>query len=262
VTSSVDANSRTDILLSVIMPVRNDAPSVNVMARILTAIIEVPCELIVVYDDPDDTTVPILDSLMPSYGNLRGLLNRRGRGVFNAVVAGVEAAHGRYVLIYAADEIGPVLAIAAMIRLMEQGCDFISATRYKGGGRRYGGSTIGHILSYTANRLFGLCSCTALSDCTTGMKMFRREVFGQLNLSGEGDGWSCAFEMAIRAQLLPLRLGEVSVVSIDRLFGGASTFSAGHWMISYLRWFAYGLRRLPPWRNPRPRLAFPTQHYV
>jgi hypothetical protein len=51
-------------------------------------------------------------------------------------------------------------------------------------------------------------------------------------------------------------------VSIDRLFGGASTFSAGHWMISYLRWFAYGLRRLPPWRNPRPRLAFPTQHYV
>jgi hypothetical protein len=64
--------------------------------------------------------------------------------------------------------------------------------------------------------------------------------------------------MAIEAQLLDLRLGEVSVVSIDRLFGGQSTFRPLPWILSYSRWFVYGMRRLPPWRRPRPKLAFRT----
>ena len=40
-----------DLVLSIILPVRNDAPSVNVMVRILSALIEVPFEILVVYDD-------------------------------------------------------------------------------------------------------------------------------------------------------------------------------------------------------------------
>src|SRR5262249_62380068 len=73
-------------------------------------------------------------------------------------------------LIYAADEIGPVLAISRMLRLIDQGCEFVSAPRYAGGGRRYGGSLLGHFLSLAGNTLFRLCSATALSDSTTGMK--------------------------------------------------------------------------------------------
>lgn len=251
-----------DILLSVIMPVRNDAPSVNVMARILDVMIEVPCELIVVYDDPSDTTIPVIASLSPGVRSLKGLLNTRGRGVFNAIASGVEAARGEYVLIYAADEIGPVLAIREMVDLMQRGCDFISATRYTNGGKRYGGSILGHILSKTANWMFCKLSCTALSDCTTGFKMFRRDLFPQLAVEGKGSGWSFAFEMAVKAQLLPIRLGEVAIVSIDRLFGGTSTFRPGPWIASYLGWFWYGLKMLPPWRKPRPRLAFPVGGYA
>ncbi len=254
--------TETELALSVVMPVRDDAPSVNVMTRILSVMIEVPCEIIVVYDDPNDTSAPVVKRLEPKYPSLRGVLNSRGRGVLNAVTAGVEAARGTYVLIYAADEVGPVLAIEPMLRLMRQGCDLVSATRYAGGGKRYGGSLLGHVLSYTANLLFRLLTATALSDCTTGMKMFRREIFRRLELSGTGSGWSFAFEMAIEAQLLDLKLGEVSIVSIDRLFGGQSTFRPLPWILSYARWFVYGMRKLPPWRRPRPRLAFPTVAYL
>jgi dolichol-phosphate mannosyltransferase len=248
----------TELVLSVVMPVRDDAPSVNVMTRILSVMIEVPCEIIVVYDDPDDTTIPVVKSLAAKYPVLKGVLNSRGRGVLNAVTTGIDVARGKCVLIYAADEIGPVLAIESMLRLMQKGCDLVSATRYAAGGKRYGGSFVGHVLSYAANRLFGLFTATALSDSTTGMKMFRRELFHRLKLSHQGSGWSFAFAMAIEAQLLDLRLGEVSVVSIDRLFGGQSTFRPLPWILSYSRWFVYGMRRLPPWRRPRPKLAFPT----
>ena len=80
--------------------------------------------------------------------------NTRGRGILNALRAGVEAAQGKYVLIFAADEVGPVLAIDDMIALMDAGCEFVSCTRYAHGGRRLGGSWIGGVLSRLANRLF------------------------------------------------------------------------------------------------------------
>jgi hypothetical protein len=72
--------SDTDLVLSVVMPVRDDAPSVSVMTRILSVLIEVPCEIIVVYDDPDDTTIPVVKALAARYPVLKGALNSRGRG--------------------------------------------------------------------------------------------------------------------------------------------------------------------------------------
>jgi len=250
--------SKSPLTLSIIVPVRNDAPSVNVMVRILSSIVDVPNEIIVVYDDPDDICIPVIEQLCVRYSNLRGVHNDRARGLVPALEAGVKAASGEYVLIYAADEIGPILAIQEMLHAMESGCEFVSATRYAGGGRRYGGSLLGHALSRAANFAFGLCSATAFSDCTTGIKMFRREIFERLKPVG-GAGWSCAFEMAIRAQLLGVRLGEVPIVSIDRLFGGQSTFEPIPWILAYFKVFLWGVAHLPPWYSPKPRLAVPRK---
>jgi hypothetical protein len=44
-----------------------------------------------------------------------------------------------------------------------------------------------------------------------------------------------------------LRLGEVPLVSIDRLFGGKSSFRLGPWLVEYLRWFVWGFRKT--WGN-------------
>jgi hypothetical protein len=96
------------------------------------------------------------------------------------------------------------------------------------------------------------------------MKMFRRDVFQRLNLTGVGGrgGWSCAFEMSIRAQLLGLKLGEVPIVSIDRLFGGESTFRPLPWMLAYSKVFVWGAIQMPPWYNPRPQLALQREPRV
>jgi len=261
-TGARQADAHSSPVLSVVVPVRNDAPSVQVMVPILRAVIEVPNELLVVYDEPDDACVPVIERLRERFPTLRGIRNDSARGLLPALQVGVTAARGQYVLIYAADEIGPVLAISRMLRLMDQGCEFVSATRYAGGGRRYGGSWLGHFLSLAGNILFRLCSATALSDSTTGMKMFRRDVFPNLKLTGIGKGWSCAFEMSIRAQLLGLKLGEVPIVSIDRLFGGESTFQPIPWIVAYSKVFLWGTIQMPPWYTPRPRLALPREPRV
>jgi len=187
--------------------------------------------------------LPAVEAMMPAYPELRPVRNRLERGVLNALRAGIGEARGRYVLIFAADEVGPVLAIDDMLNLMEGRCDFVSCTRYAYGGRRLGGSWIGGLLSRTANRWFCRLSGLGLTDATTGIKMFRRELFETLKLEARPIGWAVTFEMAIKAQLAGLTLGEVPIVSIDRLYGGKSTFVLGPWVVEYFRWFWWGLRR-------------------
>ena len=228
--------------LTILMPVRNEGINLRIMLKMLRAIVDVPYEVLIVHDTPDDDSLQVLADV-PESQVVRAVHNTRGRGVVNAIRAGVDEAAGRYVLIFAADEVGPVLAIEDMLALMDQGCDFVSCTRYAHGGRRLGGSMMGGALSRLANRLFHWLAGSVLSDCTTGIKMFRRDQFSRLDLQARPIGWAVAFEMSIKAQLIGLTLGEVPIISIDRLYGGKSTFRLGPWTGEYMRWFLWGLRR-------------------
>ena len=230
--------------LTVLVPVRNEGLNLRVMLKVLRAVVEVPHEVLIVHDDANDDGVALVRSLPEGFAHVRAIHNTLGRGVINAFHAGIAQARGERVLIFAADEVGPVLAIDDMLKLMDEGCEFVSCTRYAHGGRRLGGSLVGGMLSRLANRLFHALAGSALSDATTGIKMFRRADFARFNLAARPVGWAVAFELAIKAQLLGLALGEVPIVSVDRLFGGTSTFRLGPWTAEYLRWFLWGMRRL------------------
>jgi dolichol-phosphate mannosyltransferase len=238
--------------ISILLPVRNEGINLRIMLKILRAVLEIEHEVLVICDDPSDTSIPAVKEMQPSYPNLRLVHNRLGRGVTNAIRAGVDAAWGEYILIFAADEVGPVLAIEDMLTLIREGTDFVSCTRYAHGGRRLGGSLVGQVLSRSANLLFRWVSGCVLTDATTGIKMMRRSVYYQLSLSARPVGWAVAFEMSMKAQLAGLRIGEVPIISIDRLYGGESTFRLGPWVMEYLRWFLWGAVRLrrQPVRSP------------
>jgi glycosyltransferase involved in cell wall biosynthesis len=240
--------SEMSMELSILLPVRNEGINLKIMLKILRAVVEVDHEVLVICDSPEDASIKVVEPLQKEYGNLRLIHNDLGRGVVNAIRAGVRNACGRFILIFAADEVGPVLAIDDMLALMNQGCDFVSCTRYAHKGRRLGGSWIGGILSRLANRLLHFLCGSVLTDSTTGIKMFRRSVFDRLNLESKPVGWVVALEMAIKAQLSGLELGEVPIVSIDRLYGGQSTFRLGPWFLEYLSWFLWGCYQLR-WAN-------------
>lgn len=230
--------------ISVLLPVRNEGINLKIMLKILRAVLEIDHEVLVVCDDAADTSIPVVEEMQQLYPNLRLVVNRHGRGVTNAIRAGVEAACGEYILIFAADEVGPVLAIEDMLELMHGGVDFVSCTRYAHGGRRLGGSVLGQILSRAANRLFHWLSGCVLTDATTGIKMMRRSAYDKLNLNARPVGWAVAFEMSMKAQFAGMKLGEVPIISVDRLYGGESTFRPGPWTLEYLRWFLWGVRHL------------------
>src|SRR3989338_1677461 len=143
----MENNLQKNLKLSILMPVRNEGVNIEIMLKFLRAVIEIDHEIIIIYDDLNDDSIPVVKRLQSQYPNLRLLHNNLARGVTNAIKAGINACFGEYVLIFAVDEVGPVLAIDDMIRLMDEGCDFVSCTRYAKGGRRLGGSLICCILS-------------------------------------------------------------------------------------------------------------------
>lgn len=254
-------NSSDPPLLSVLLPVRNEEMNLRVMLRIIKTVLDTPHEVLVIHDTLGDRSIPIVREAQPTYPGLRLVHNRMGRGVINAIRAGVAEARSDIITILCADDTGPVLVVDDMLALMrEENCDFVSCTRYAYGGRRLGGSLVGGILSRTANWLFHRVARSPFTDATTGCKMFRKKVFGPLQLESRPIGWAFAFEMAIKVQQLGISLGEVPLVSIDRLFGGQSSFKLGPWLVEYLRWFLWGLRRTlarGTWKRPPIHVRVP-----
>ena len=235
--------------LTVLFPVRNEGITIKIAAQVLLAVVDSPLEILIVYDSLDDQSVPYVKELESLYPQVRGILNNNGSGVARAIEAGVQQATSEIILISVVDELAPICAIGCMLALMEDGCGFVSATRYAYGGKRYGGSLIGHILSATANSILSICSSVAFTDLTTGFKMFRRKDFDFLVQNKDSVGWSVMAEMAINAQLKGLKLGEVPIVSVDRLFGGESTFKVFPWIKGYLRYFFMAVFKLPIYRQ-------------
>ena len=236
--------TKNKIKLSVVMPVINEGANLKVLLPILKSAINARHEVLVVYDIPDDNSIPVVKAMQKKYPGLGLVYNKLGKGVINAIKSGVKEASGKYVLTVAADDIGPPLAINDMVALMDKGCDLVNGTRYKHGGRNAGGVFISRFLSTTANNIFHVLSGSSLTDPTFGVKMFKRAKFNELSLESKPVGWAVAFEFAIKAQASGWKLGEVPLISLNRLYGkGKSTFRL-NWVREYMKWFLFGITRL------------------
>jgi dolichol-phosphate mannosyltransferase len=233
-------NHKSDISLSILIPVKNEGINIIIMLKILKSVLEFPHEILIIYDSDKDSAIASVKHIRKTYPQVKSVKNKFGKGVKNAIKSGVIVAKGKFILIFAVDEIGPVIAIEDMLNLMNKGCDFVSCTRYAYGGRRLGGSLLQGFISRTANYFFRLIIGSTLTDSTTGIKMFKRDIFNKLTLTSNV-GWAFVFEMSIKVQEQGYKLGEVPIVSIDRLYGGKSSFSLVSWIKEYSRWFVYGI---------------------
>ena len=105
--------------LSIVMPVFKEGEAVEPVLRAMTAGVATPHEIFVVYDFDEDPTVPVIDRLAAELPTIHGLRNDLGRGVLNAMKAGIAASSGAFVLISMSDGsdephvVDPMVALAA-----------------------------------------------------------------------------------------------------------------------------------------------------
>ena len=231
--------------LSIILPVYNEKESLPIMVRLLNSSIKFETEILIIYDNINDNSVPEAKKLEKEFSNVRVIHNDIHTGVRFAIEKGVKEAKYEIILITAVDEIFPVISVDNMIKLIvNENYDFISGTRYAKGGVRLGGSLLASILSRLANKLFVLFTNFPISDCTTGIKMMKKKVWNNISFESKPIGWVFAFELTIKVYLNNFKIEEVPMKCVDRLFGGSSTFKPLPWIKEYLRWFFWGIKRV------------------
>ena len=229
--------------LSIVLPVYNEKESLSLMIKILNSSLDFEHEIIIVYDDEKDNTLPVAKKLQENFQNIKLVHNKFEKGVKHAITAGIKNSKFENILITAVDEIFPIISIEKMLNMIiDENYDFVSGTRYKNGGKRVGGSLIGHLLSRVANKSFSIITNFPLSDLTTGIKMFKRNFFNKVEINTAPVGWVFAFELTIKAYAMNFKIGEVPLISVDRLFGGSSTFKMGSWIREYLKCYFWGLK--------------------
>jgi dolichol-phosphate mannosyltransferase len=238
--------------VTVVIPAYNEGKQiVPVLDRLLESV-TLPCEVLVVVDSPDDTTVPVIESYSPhEQPTVRVVINDYGRGPAHAIRYGIHQATAPVVVVTMADGCDDPRQIDELTRLVERGVVVAAASRYMPGGQQVGGPIIKRALSRNAGRTLYWFARVGTRDATNSFKAYNRAFVEEVGIDSR-DGFEIGLELTAKARRLRLPVAEIPTIWLDRP-AGDSNFKLGKWLPKYLRWyrFAYG-RRL---RADRLRLA-------
>jgi dolichol-phosphate mannosyltransferase len=223
-------------VLSIVIPVRNEAENIRKTLTALSEVVRMPAEVLIVYDDENDSTLPVVRaSTPPPNVEYRLVRNTLGRGPANALKAGFAAAKGEALLVTMADLSDDLPVIPAMLARFSEGYDLISGSRYMKGGEQVGGPWLKGKLSRiggTSLHLLGLPT----HDPTNSYKLYRTERLQHLTLESD-QGFDINLEIVVKAWKEGWRITEVPSRWVDRV-AGKSNFKLWRWLPLYFRWYA------------------------
>ena len=225
--------------LSIILPVYNEGAAVTPVLRALAENIHCSCEILVVYDFDGDTTVPVVRALAAELPSVSLIRNDLGRGVLNAMKAGLAVSRAPYVLISMADGSDEPQIVDQMIELARNGADVVAASRYMKGGHQIGGPLLKRSLSRTAGLSLHWFAGVPVHDPTNNFKLYSRRFLNTVTIESTG-GFELALELTVKAYLAGLTLAEVPTTWRDRT-SGQSNFKIRKWLPHYLHWYRMAL---------------------
>lgn len=226
--------------LSIVVPVFKEGEAVEPILRALTAGVSTPHEIVVVYDFDEDPTVPVIERLATELPTIRGLRNDLGRGVLNAMRAGIASSAAPYVLISMSDGSDEPHIVDSMVQLARDGADVVAASRYMRGGRQIGGPRLKRLMSRTAGLTLHWFGGVATHDPTNNFKLYSRRFLDATTIESEA-GFELALELTVKATLAGRRVAEVPTTWRDRT-SGQSNFKLRKWLPHYLHWYLVALK--------------------
>lgn len=225
--------------LSVIIPVYREEETIGATLEILEGSLRLPHEVLVVYDEDDDPTVPVVRTVVAVRTNVRLVKNSWGRGVVGALRTGFREARGDVVVVMMGDGSDDPATIEAMYAKLDAGCDVVCASRHISGGGHLGGPRVKAWLSRLVSVSLHLLTGIPTRDVTNSFKMYRKQILDGLAIQSLG-GFEVSMELAVKAYLAGYKIGEVPSVWRDRP-AGRSKFRLVRWAPKYLHWYLYAL---------------------
>ncbi|MCA9247830.1 MAG: glycosyltransferase family 2 protein [Planctomycetales bacterium] len=196
--------------LSVVIPCLNEAETLGICLEKANRVLRehgVCAEVIVADNGSMDESIAIANE----HGARVVAVAAKGYG--NALMGGIEASRGRYVLMGDADDSYDFLEIPRFLAKLREGYDLVQGCRLPTGGGRIlpGAMPLLHrvwgnpMFSFLVRRLFH----APIHDVYCGMRGFTRSLYNDLNL--RCTGMEFATEMIIKSSVFGRRIAEVPI---------------------------------------------------
>jgi glycosyltransferase involved in cell wall biosynthesis len=236
-------------LISLVVPVYQEAENIQLFLRDVETYVQEPHETLIVYDFPEDNTLPAVAAMQPPCPHVRLIHNTLGKGVLNALKAGFKASQGDVVIVMMADRSDEPTDVTPMARLIREGADVVAGSRYVRGGRQEGGPLLKRTLSRLAGMSLHYMAGLPIHDATNNFRAYSRRVIEQIPVEGEAS-FALALELTLKAHWNGWKVSEVPTTWRDRT-AGKSRFRLFAWLPHYLHWYQLALRRA--WFGPKSR---------
>jgi hypothetical protein len=197
--------SGPEIELSIVMPCLNEAETLGICiekARRTLSSHEIRGEIIVADNGSTDGSPEIARRMGAR------IVHAEARGYGSAILAGIEAASGEWIVVGDADDSYDFGAIWPFVEKLREGYDLVMGNRFQGGiapgampaMHRYFGNPV---LSGIGRLMFG----NVCGDFHCGLRGFRKTAVLAMNL--QTTGMELASEMVVKASLLGMKISEV-----------------------------------------------------
>ncbi|WP_435011429.1 glycosyltransferase [Tundrisphaera lichenicola] len=231
-------------VVDLVIPVYNEGANIAHALDEIDRKVPLPKRILVVYDFDEDNTVPVVRDLISRHPGLELVKNTLGRGVLNAVRAGIAACTSEVVVITMADLSDDVAIVPKMVELIDrEGYDIVCASRYMKGGRQIGGPRFKKFLSRTAGISLHWLTGLPTHDATNAFRAYRRSVLAGIEIESRG-GFAYSLEITAKAYAAGRKITELPSTWQDRS-AGESRFRLRAWLPHYLKWYGYALTHRP-----------------
>ncbi|CAB4677942.1 unannotated protein [freshwater metagenome] len=205
--------------------------------RRLFEVVDIEAEVLVVYDEANDTTIPALTKLQLEFRNLRSVQNTYGRGPANAIKFGIDQATAQVVVVTMADGCDDASQIAVLTRLVERGVVVACASRYAKTGQQVGGPLSKGLMSKVAGLSLYYGARVGTRDATNSFKAYSTKFVREVKIESD-KGFEIGIELVAKARRFRQPVAEIPTIWLDRSFG-VSNFKIATWLPRYLKWYCY-----------------------
>src|SRR5947209_8492064 len=210
-------------MLSIVIPIHNEEPSILRLYDRLTAVLEKlqkPFEIIFIDDASTDRSFDLLANLVETDPRLKVIRLRRNFGQTAALSAGFDEAQGNVVVSLDGDLQHEPEDIPALLAKIDEGYDIASGWRRN----RVDNALTRRIPSRIANWLMARVSGVPLRDFGTTFKAYRAEILKDVNLYGELHRFIPALASFYGARIAEVPIRNTPRAAGDSHYGLSRTF--------------------------------------
>jgi dolichol-phosphate mannosyltransferase len=225
--------------VSIVVPAYNEGEAITACLDRIVEAVQLPFEVLVVYDTPEDTTAPHAAAYAERDPRVVPTLNTYGRGPAAALRFGVDSARAPVVVVTMADGSDDPEQIDQLTRLVERGVVVAAASRYVHGGQQVGGPWLKAKLSRVAGTSLHLLARVGTHDATNSFKAYSRDFLREAGIESTA-GFEMGIEMVAKARRRRLPVAELPTIWLDR-GTGQSNFKVRAWIPRYMHWYLHAL---------------------